>query len=296
MKLKFSKVKILLVIVVIVIVSIICYYIFNPGKAINLIFPGINEISFVHIDLKKDSALLKLYVFIQNKMPYKMVIDTLNFEIKLNGFKMVEETLPVQIDQKWFETDTIELPVHIPLKEIKKTIGDLQGQDSTDMEINFDIVYNTLIGREKININRKIRIATPIPPKITILKLEHKKYNLNDKTIEAVLKIEIINNGKNIDMQLDEISYNLQILNTLISKGIVNRPIDIKPRSSQIIDIPIIIEYSSPFRTAWLIVTNNDILKYDLNLKCKVKVNTLKDFKQIPVEIDATGTMELVKN
>ncbi|HUX57914.1 MAG TPA: hypothetical protein VMV77_13130 [Bacteroidales bacterium] len=113
MKINFKKGKILLIILVIVIISIICYYIFNPRKAINLIFPGINEISFIHIDLKKDSALLNLYVFVQNKMPYKMVIDTLNFEIKLNGFKMVEETVPVQIDQKWFETDTIELPVEI---------------------------------------------------------------------------------------------------------------------------------------------------------------------------------------
>jgi LEA14-like dessication related protein len=296
LKLKLNKVKIILVILVIVIVSIICYYIFNPRKAINLIFPGINEISFIHIDLKKDSALLKLYVFIQNKMPYKMVIDTLNFEIKLNGFKMVEEAVPLQINQKWFETDTIELPVHISLKEIKKTIGDLHGQDSTDMEINFDIVYNTLIGREKISINRKIRIEAPIPPKVTILKLEHKKYNLKDKTIDAVLKLEIINKGKNIDVQLNEISYNLQIINTLISKGTVNQPIDINPLSSQIIDIPIIIEYSSPFKTAWQIITNNDILKYDLNLKCKVKANIIKDSKAIPVEIDATGTMELVKN
>jgi len=296
MKIKFKKGKMLLIILGMVIVLIICYYIFNPKKAINLIFPGINEISFIHIDLKKDSALLNLYVFVQNKMPYKMVIDTLNFEIKLNGFKMVEETVPVQIDQKWFETDTIELPVNISLKEIKKTIGDLQGQDSTDMEINFNIAYNTLIGREKLNINRIIRIASPIPPKITILKLEHKKYNMKDKTSEAVLKIEIINNGKNIDLQLNKISYNLQIINTLFSKGSVTLPIDIKPGSSQTVDIPIIIEYSSPFKTAWLIVTDNDILKYDINIKCNVKVNNINDFKSIPVEIDATGTMELVKN
>jgi LEA14-like dessication related protein len=295
MKVKFTKGRIFLVIMGMAIVSIICYYIFNPKKAINLIFPGINEISFIHIDLKKDSALLRLYVFVQNKMPYKMVIDTLNFEAILNGFKMVEETVPVQINQKWFETDTIELPVNISLKEIKKTIGNLQGQDSTDMEININIVYNTLIGREKVNINRKIRIASPIPPKITILKLEHNKYDIKDKTSEAVLKIEIINNGENIDLQLNTISYNLQIINTLYSNGIVAVPIDIKPGSSQIVDIPIIVEYTSPFKTAWLIVTDNDILKYDLNLKCNVKVNNINDFKSIPVEMDATGTMELFR-
>lgn len=273
----------------------ISYYILNPRKAINLIFPGIKEISYIHIDLKKDSALVKLYVFVQNKMPYKMVIDTLHFEIKLDGFKMVEETVPVQIDQKSFETDTIELPVNISLKEIKKTIGDLKGQDSTDMDVNFWIAYKTIIGNKKIHIDRKIRIPSPISPQITILKLEHKKYDLNEKTSEAVLNIEIINNGKNINLQMNEISYNLQILNTLYSKGIVARPIDIKPGSSQIVDIPIIMEYIRPFNTVWLVLTDNDTVKYDLNLKCNVLVNPLKDLRTFPVEIDATGTMELVK-
>ncbi len=188
MKIKFNKGKIVLIILGIVIVSIISYYFYYPKNAINLIFPGINEISFIHIDLKKDSALLKLYVFVQNKMPYKMVIDTLNFEVKLNDFKMVEEIVPVNIDQKWLETDTIELPVNLSLKKIKKTIGDLQGQDSTDMEINFNIVYNTLIGRKKIDINRKFRIASPVPPKISILKLEHKKYNLMEKNFRCCFK------------------------------------------------------------------------------------------------------------
>jgi LEA14-like dessication related protein len=296
MKIKYKTGKILLTILVIMIISMICYYIFNPRKAIHLIFPGINEISAIHIDLKKDSALVKLYVFVQNKMPYKMVIDTLNFEIKLDGFKMVEEAVPVQIDQKSFETDTIELPIHLSLKEIIKTIGDLQGQDSTDMEINFNIVYNTLIGRKKLNFNRKIRIASPTPPQITILKLEHKKYNMNDKTSEGGLTVEIINNWKDLKLQLNEISYDLQILNTLHSKGIVNRPIDIKPGSNQIVDIPIIIEYSRPFKTAWQVVTDNDLLEYDLNLKCTVNVNIIEYFRAIPVEIDATGTMELVKN
>jgi LEA14-like dessication related protein len=295
MKIKYKTGKILLGILVAGIISISCYYIFNPRKAVNLILPGINEISFIHIDLKNDSALVKLYVFVQNKMPYKMVIDTLNFDIKLDGFKIVKETVPVQIDQKSFETDTIELPVNMSLKGIKKTISDLQGQDSTDMEINFNVVYNTLIGREKVNFNRKIRIASPIPPQISILKLERKNYDVNDKTSEAVLKIEIINNGKILDVQLDEISYNLQMLNTLHSKGIVPRPIVIQPGSNQIVELPIIIEYNAPFKTAWQVFTDNDIIEYDLNLKCNVHVNIIKDLGAIPVEIDATGTMELVK-
>jgi LEA14-like dessication related protein len=287
--------KVLIFVLSIGIILTVLYFVFNPKKAINLVFPGLNEVSYVHIDLKEDSSLVKLFVLVQNKMPYKMVIDTIHFKVQLNGSKIVEETIPVRIDQSRFDSDTIELPVNFSLKGFSKILDDLQGQDSTDMDVNFWIIYKTILGNQKVNIDRKIRIATPVPPQITILKLAHQKYSMEDKTSEAVLNIKIINNGKNIDLQLSEISYNLQIINTLHSKGIVTRPIDIQPGTSQLVDIPIIIEYIKPFKTAWLVVSDNDTVKYDLNLKCFVRLNAIKDLKAIPVEIDATGTMELVK-
>ena len=295
-KIKNKTGKILLIILVIGVISTICYYIFNPKKAYNLVFPGLNEISHVHIDLKKDSALVKLFVLLQNKMPYKMVIGTIYFEVQLHGFKLVEETIPVKINQSRFDSDTIELPLNISLKGISEVLDDLQGQDSSDMDAKFRITYKTIIGNQTIQINRKIRVATPILTQIRILKLEHKKYNVADKTSEAILKIEIINKGKDIDLQLNSISYNLQIMNTLFSKGVVARTIDIKPTSSLIVDIPAIIEYNRPFKTAWLIVTDNDMLEYDLNIQTVVTVNNFEIPYTIPVEVDATGTMELVKD
>ena len=295
MKKKVGRGIVLSGILAIGILAVILYYIFNPKKAFNLILPGLNEINYVHIDMKKDSALVKLFVFVQNKMPYKMAIDKIHFEIKLNGIKIIEETIPTYINLSWRETDSIELPVKISVKETRKIISDLQGQDSTDLDVSFYAVYKTIIGRQKININRKTRIASPIPPQITILKLEHKKYDMKDKTSEAVLKIEIINKGKNLDLRLNSVSYNLQIKNTLFSKGTLTGPIDIKPGSGQTVNIPIIIEYNNPFKTAWKIVTDNDMLKYDINVLTDVILYSSKNNYLIPVEVDATGYMELVK-
>ncbi len=248
MKIKTGRYKVLLIILAIFIVLVISYYLLNPKKAINLILPGLNEISYIHIDLKKDSALVKLVVIVQNKMPYKMKIDTIHFEINLNSLRMVEETIPLQIDQSWFDTDTIELPLNISLKETKKITDILKGQDSTDMDINLYIIYKTLIGGQKIQINRKIRIESPIPPQITIKKIEQKNYDMKNKTSDAVLKIEIVNNGRNIDLQLNSINYKLQIKNNLFSKGIFAGPIHIRPASSLTVDIPITIEYNNPLR------------------------------------------------
>ncbi len=163
------------------------------------------------------------------------------------------------------------------------------------MDINLYIIYKTLIGGQKIQINRKIRIESPIPPQITIKKIEQKNYDMKNKTSDAVLKIEIVNNGRNIDLQLNSINYKLQIKNNLFSKGIFAGPIHIRPASSLTVDIPITIEYNNPLKTAWVIFTDNDILHYDLNVQTDVTLNIFKTLFMIPVEVDATGNMELVK-
>lgn len=277
------------------IVGVILYFVFNPKKAVNLILPNLNEISYVHIDMKKDSALIKLFVLVQNKMPYKIVIDTIHFEIKLNDFTMSEETIPVQIDQGSFDKDTVELPINLSLKKIKKVIGDLKDQDSTYLDVNFYVVYNTFIGQEKFNYNKRIKIASPIPPKIKILKVEQKKYNFRHKTSDAIIKVEVINRGKYIDLELNNIEYDLRIKNTLFSKGIVKRTINVKPGSSIVVDIPVTIEYDNPFKTAWLIARDKDKSKYIVNIKSDIKIKNFENINVIPVEIDATGNMELVK-
>lgn len=288
--------KVIILLLSVGIILTVMYYVFNPKKALNLVFPGINEISYVHIDLKNDSSLVSLYVLVQNKMPYKLVIDTIHFEVELNGFKIAEETIALQIDQSRYDSDTIELPVSLSLQGISKIIDELQGQDSTNMDVNFWISYKTIIGNPKIHLHKKIRVLTPVPIHISILKLEQKKYKLAEKTSEANLKVEIINNGNAMDLQLNAISYNLQIRNTLSSKGDLVGSIDIKPTSSLIVDIPLIIEYDSPLKTAWQIFADNDSATYDLNIQAILTVNNFEKPYRIPVEVDATGSLELVKN
>lgn len=285
---------VLLFIILVGVLSTVLYCVFISKRAINLVLPNLNEISYVHIDLTKDLALVKLFAYVQNKMPYKMVIDTIYFKVKLNGFKVAEETIPVLINQSRFETDTIELPVHFSLKDIKKIINDIQVQDSTNLDASFYVVYNTFYGKQKFHFNKSTKIATPIPPQLNILKVEYGNYKLIKKTADALIKIEIVNNSKYIDLQLNNIRYNYQINNTLFSKGTFQESIHIKPDSSLTIEIPMVIEFIHPLKTVLKILLDKDKSKYTLNLQSNVIVNTINN-NEIPIEVDATGYMELVK-
>lgn len=287
--------KFLFLFLILVVIAVVSYYVLNPKKALTLILPSLNEIKNININLKSDSALVKLFVVVQNKMPYKIMMDTLHFEIELDGHKLAKETIPVNIGQSKFGKDTIALPIHLSTKEIKKVIGNLRGQDSTYLTANFYIVYNTFLGTQTLRYNQKIKIATPIPPQIKILKVKQHSYNFRNKTSEATIKLEIINNGKYIDLQLNDIQYNLQIKDKFLSKGVYAHSINVKHSSSLLVDIPVVIKYHKPLKTLWLVARNEDKLEYKLNIKLNVRVNNLENINVIPVELDAIGNIELVK-
>ena len=284
-----------LFLLLIAIVCLVIFYLFNPKKALKLVFPDLNKISYVNAVIKNDSAFTKIDLVLENKNPYKLDIDSLYFEIKLNDTSIAEQIVALNIRQARFEEDTVKLPLNLSIKKIKSIISNLQGQDSTTIEAKGFITYQTIFGKTKIAFDKRAAIQVPIPPKIKVLKVERKSFNYSEKILRANASVEIINEGKNLDLILNDIHYDLTVKNTLRSHGILSKPIIIKPRSSSIINIPMEIEVYHPLKTAWLIKIDQDKLMYSLHLKGNVKENISEKAFTSPVEIEAKGVLELVK-
>jgi LEA14-like dessication related protein len=271
------------------------YFVLNPKKAINLVLPNLNEISSVNINMKKDSVCIKLVLFTQNRMPYKMIIDTIHFEVKLEGISLTNETIPVLLNQSRFETDTIELPVHLSMKKIKNTISGIKGQEKATLEAEVYLVYKTFLGRHKVSINKKIEIPAPVPPQLKIVRVSFNNVKLREKKSGAIILLEIINNGPLLDFQLTDIYYDFQIKNTLSSKGKYQNTVKIKPHSITSIEIPMVLEFHCPLKTVWSVLRNKDKSKYDVRIKANINISQLKNMKPIPIEVEATGNVELMK-
>jgi LEA14-like dessication related protein len=286
--------KVLLLLLVIAIAGLIVYYIFHPKKAVNLVLPEIDEINYVHVDMSNDSIVTEIYTTLQNKMPYKITIDTVYFNIELNNFKVAEETVAVGIGLTYLEMDTVKIPINFPMKRIKK-LKDAPELDSVDLTGKFYVVYNTFIGKQKIHYVKTKRIAAPRLPEIQVLNVKVDKLHLLNKTADATITIEVNNRGKYVDMQLNGLKYNLTIKDILVSEGIYSPTINIKPQSKSVTAIPVTIRYDTPVKTAWRIISDDDESEYKLNLRTEIKINNLEKNNLVPVELDATGSIELVK-
>jgi LEA14-like dessication related protein len=288
----------LVAILLIVIVAVfVLFYFYNPRKAINLILPDLSQITYINAAVKGDSVHTKIDVIVQNKSPYKLTIDSVYFEIKLDDKQLVEELVPVELKQLRYQIDTVELPVDISRKKLKRILDNLKNVDSTDIAANCYVVYNTVFGHVKLRYDKTTHIPVPIPPQIKVVKVQRKKYSVIDKTLYAVIQLEIINKGKNIDIQLSNIRYQFQVENSLTSEGTIDKTVAVKPASTKYLEIPIAIKVEQPLKTAVAIITDNDRMNYTFHLTADVIENMTDKIKRkpIPTEVNASGILELKK-
>lgn len=287
----------LIIFILIAIAAVVLFYKFNPKKAIQLILPDLSKVTYINASIAGDSVNTKVDLIVQNKSPYKLDIDSVSFEIQLNDQLLLKELVPVNLKQHRYQVDTIQLPVNISRKKLKQILSGLKGKDSTELNANFYIIYNTVFGRVKLKYDKVIHIPVPVPPQIKVLKVERKKFNLMAKELNTLILLEIINAGPTIDLQLYDIHYQIKIENELSSEGTIDKMVVIKPKSTETVEIPVDIHVKHPVKTIVAILTDNDQMNYTLNIQAKMIEKMVKDVKQdpIPVEINASGILELKK-
>jgi LEA14-like dessication related protein len=272
------------------------YFIYNPGKAITLVFPDLDRISYINAVIHRDSANGQITVMLENKNPYRLTIDTLSFDLLLNDTSFAFQRVPLNLRQTSFDTDTASIPLELSIKKIKRLVHNLKDQDSTWFEAKGYVVYETVFGRMKLDFDKRKRIPVPVPPKLKVLKVERKKFDLRKKILHVTTSIEIINRSKKLDLELSDVTYDLRVKETLRSEGSIGKTVKIKPQSSIIIEIPMEIKVYHPLKTAWMIRTDNDRVPYTLKLKGMVKENISDNSFTSPAEIDTEGMMELKKD
>lgn len=284
-----------LILISITLVILILFYIFNPRRALKLVFPDLNDISYINATIRHDSAITKTALIMQNKSPFKLTIDTINFEVILNDTSVAAGKLPLELEQNRFDVDSVILPLNLSIKKIKGIIQHLQDQDSTHILIKGNITYKTIFGKTKINFNKNKKIPVPKPPEIKILKVVKHGFKLNDKTLRADAIIEIKNKGKLLNLELIDIKYELYIGKIIHSSGTHQKPVIIKPQSVSTVSFPIELEISKPLKAAWLIGTDQDEMNYQLKATFILREKMTDKIYDSPVNLTATGKMELVK-
>lgn len=267
------------------------YYYKNQKAALKLLLPEIRKITLIRADIRQDTAYIDVFALAVNRSPYKLNIDSIYCDIYLGGKKLITEKRFIGLEQRKGQSDTVCLSVRIPISRTRSTIENLQTQDSTDITLDATVVYNTVFGKRRINLNKDKRIEVPVPPKLKIIKSQKKELRLFKKNVTADLYLQIINEGKNLNLDISGLQYELHIGNDLHTKGAFSKDISIKPGSQQLVRFPLDFAMEQPGGTILKVWTDTDRVPYKLKLSGYLDS---KKIQHIPVVIFAEGKLEIV--
>ncbi len=256
-------------------------------KMLNLILPEMTEITLIKAEIRSDTAFVEVSAIVVNKAPYAMKIDSIVCDLSLGGTTLVSTSQFVGMNQEPGESDTVTFAVDIPIHETKDKIKSLQGQDSTGVQIHATIVYSDF----KLNLTKGKKIEVPVPPKLRVVKTERKDMNLRKKTLDVDLFLEIINNGKNLDLDISGIQYEMTLGDDLFTKGKYPKDVSIRPFSSVVLKFPLNFTMNHPVETIRKVWSDNDRVPVRIMLSGYLDAGTMK---HIPVVIFLSGQTELV--
>ena len=291
---KAKKWIIAIVIVLLIGIGIIAIF-FNPKKGLKLVLPDLDDITLVNATIENDTAYVDVDMLLENKSIFKLDLDTLFYRIVLADSLLFNQTQVLNIRQKAGDVNTFKLPLKIPISKTMHTVKSLQKQDSTYLEMDSYIVYNTVFGHAKIPVSKRVKIKVPVPPEIKVNRLELDKISVADKTVNLRVAVTIINKGELLDLNIHGISYHLELGENLVtSDGVYNTPIRVKPLSETRVEIPVTVKVNQIVKTAWKYLTNDE-LPYHIDVKAQLDENSFYHKSNIPVQAKAEGRAKLRK-
>jgi LEA14-like dessication related protein len=289
----FIRLRFILLLLLLCIAGIALYYYKNQKEALKFILPKIKKVTLVKAKIHHDTAHIELYVLAQNQSPYTLNIKSIAYDAYLGKVKLITEEQHLGLVQRSNEEDTVDLVLKIPTKHTMSTIDSLQQSDSTDIKFDFKVIYNTFFGEKQIDLSRTYNIEVPIPPRIRIIETDRKKFRLFKKNADVDLYLEITNEGKFIELEIEDLHYELILGNNeLYTHGKFGKKIKIDPGSKVSLKFPLHFDIKKPGSTLVKIWTNEDRIPFHLTLKGYLNG---RKFNHLPVEIIGSGKTELVK-
>ncbi|WP_341903572.1 hypothetical protein [Fluviicola taffensis] len=285
MTLKF-RFRHVLLILILGIVGYAIYFFIQRHRMINLLIPEVKEITLIKADLHADTAFIEVNMIVKNRAPYQMSIDSIICNLSLGGTKIVSVSQYIGLRQESGESDSVKFSVNIPISHTRNKIMSLQNQDSTGIEIEAMIVYSGFM----VPFAKSQKIEVPVPPRFRLVKTENLEVKLFKKRVTADFFLELINEGKNLSLDLHDLQYKMTIGNDFTMQGKYH-DLSIRPQSSQILKFPANLKMTHPGKTMMKIVRDEDRLPFRVMISGYLDIGKMK---RIPVVIFGSGKLEIV--
>lgn len=254
--------------------------------------PIVEQLGDVTVVIQDDTCYVSSQLTAKNRSFLKLEVDSIHYMVSFFGKTYLQSKQHVGLVLPSYESDTIGFSIKIPHKSIMKDIkSELKKSDSTSYGLYIALQYSTFLGRSEMPISRSAKLKIPQPPELEIVDVEYNKVRM--KYIQAEVKIKVTNHNP-IDLTVKEMNYSIDVDKQGGIKGSHIEAINIKPKGTTYITLPIHITPKNMARTLFQILLDRDEYDYTLNLKAVLESNYPEN-RSITLNLTKNGKMELKK-
>jgi len=286
-KLKYA----VIIILAVIIVAGGFIYIFR-AKILRHFIPSVEQIGTLDIKVKKDTFYISSKLLVKNKTFLKIAIDTLKYNVSLYDKTYLQNKKFIGAKLNGHSSDTVDLALKVPYMAILKDVNaKMKKSDSASYSIHVSFQFSTFLGTMEIPVDKSAKLKIPQPPEIEVVGIKYNK--IKWKTILAEAQIKIINHS-NFTLSIKELTYSMNIINQGSLKGNYTDSINIKPKETTLINLPIQITPVNLGKTIFQVIINKDNYDYTINLSAILEMTN--PFKEsFHIELSKDGQMELRK-
>lgn len=287
-----NKIKfIAIIILILTIIAAIIIFIFR-SQIIAHIIPSVEQTGDIHIKVKNDTTYISSKLTVKNKTFLKIEIDTIRYKVSLFDKMYLQNQKFIGVVLPGYGMDTFDFSLKIPyITFLKDLSAERKKEDSASYSINISLLYSTVFGKAEFPINKSAKLKIPQPPEIKVVEIKYRKVRL--KSILADVKIKIINYSS-VTLSITDMNYFMSIIKHGNLKGTHREPINIKPKGTTFVSLPIEINLNNIGKTIFDVIINNDNYDYTLTLSAILESSDpLKEYFYI--DISKSGRMELKK-
>lgn len=292
--------KVMLVLAGVVIVGLGIYFIIvnkqgGRDSSETFILPKLEVMNFQIKSIEEEQIMLEMQAMIDNKMPLSFRIDSVTYQILLEGEEIAKSTYPDSITLEANDSSELTLPLTLYQQQISSTMDQVAARNTDS--IAYDLyaqVYTNLPFMEDKPIDVELSKEVPFIRKIEVSLdgASMQKFGLQET--EITLTVEVINPNQ-FAFQASHIAYLFNVDGDSLASGNIEEMTSIDPHDTSYIEIPVRLKLAEIGESAFNLLFNPEQTDYSFTVTSTL-VSELNMLDDSEIKVQSAGKLKELLN
>lgn len=273
----------------------IYFYLENAGQvqetADSFVKPEL-ELATIQVKSIEDEVItLQLSALMHNKMPVSYGVDTLQYNVYLEGVLVAESTYPKGISVAANDNSRINLPVSIyqdKINQVLQRVEQNRANDSIRINMKADLYTDLPLAPDPVELSISKLFYFVRQPQISVSNVRVDKFGFDQSEVEMLI---LVDNPNQFSFSFRQTDYEFRVDNERIAKGAIRKATNIVAQDSTTFIIPFQVNLDKVGENAFNLLFQPKSTGYNFSLSTRIDADN-EVINDARIRISMSGKLE----